>query len=272
MKGRKLVLVALLAALSIFCFGCSNSQDFTDTSSASKTSKQTIDLNDAGNGTVKAHTNSDIKSKLVIEKDDKTVSYQLPEDNTEIVVPLNLGNGRYSVSIFENRGGTRYEQMEKKEFDLTLAENAPYLSSSTFANFDSESASSKRAMDLTKDLKTDTEKMLAVTEWVADNISYDLKKARILSEESDYYPDSRDTYESKSGICYDYASLTASMLRYLGIPTKVQAGMCKSNGEYHSWNEAMVDGEWIVIDTTYAASDGGSAVRDSSNYDVMKTW
>lgn len=60
-----------------------------------------------------------------------------------------------------------------------------------------------------------------------------------------------DVLKEKSGVCRDYAILSASLMRAAGIPTKVIAGLVYINGGfyYHAWNECYV-GEWVAFDAT----------------------
>lgn len=58
-----------------------------------------IDLTQLERGVIKARTNTEVKSKLVIEKDNKRYTYNLYDDFQSF--PLQLGNGDYKISIFE---------------------------------------------------------------------------------------------------------------------------------------------------------------------------
>jgi len=86
----------------------------------------------------------------------------------------------------------------------------------------------------------------------------------------DYLPDIEKTYLEETGICYDYAALFAAMLRSIGIPTKLVKGYSKENPEvYHAWNEVLINGTWIVVDTTLDASepkDKTQMSKTSSDY------
>ena len=97
-----------------------------------------------------------------------------------------------------------------------------------------------------------------------------------------YVPDLDRLLSSKSGICFDYASLMTAMLRSLGIPAKLIFGYTGQN--YHSWLNiyttetgwinAMIsfDGKtWKLMDPTFAATSGEDQsimdyIGDSGNY------
>ena len=101
--------------------------------------------------------------------------------------------------------------------------------------------------------------------------------------EAGYIPDIDNTMKTKKGICFDYASLMAAMLRSQNIPTKLVVGY--SGDAYHAWisvylhesgwidNIIEFDGKnWSLIDPTLAANNSGSSVKnyigDGSNYTV----
>ena len=99
-----------------------------------------------------------------------------------------------------------------------------------------------------------------------------------------YLPDLDELYETKKGICYDYASMLAAMLRAVGIPAKLVMGYVAPNNVYHAWNEVYIEGEgwvvkqvhfageeWKLMDPTFASAANNSAkinrfIGDGSNY------
>ena len=86
----------------------------------------------------------------------------------------------------------------------------------------------------------------------------------------------------KKGICFDYASLMAAMLRSQGIPTKLVIGY--AGDAYHAWIHTYIpekgwiegviffDGTtWKLMDPTYASSSKQSKqimefIGNASNY------
>ena len=87
--------------------------------------------------------------------------------------------------------------------------------------------------------------------------------------------------ESGKGICFDYASLMAGLLRSQGIPTKLVVGY--SGTAYHAWISVYLDeagwvdniiefdgSSWSLMDPTLAACNDSSSVKeyigDGSNY------
>ena len=80
------------------------------------------------------------------------------------------------------------------------------------------------------------------------------KEAEAEKEPLKFVPQLDEILSSKSGICYDYAALFAGMLRSEGIHTKLVKGYKNDMKEYHAWNEVLIDGIWVIIDTTYDAA------------------
>ena len=74
------------------------------------------------------------------------------------------------------------------------------------------------------------------------------------------------------------------MLRSQGIPCKIVTGNVEPNNVYHAWNMVYISGtwvtatvdvqknEWSLIDTTFAATGGGSTVGDGSSYTERFTY
>ena len=103
----------------------------------------------------------------------------------------------------------------------------------------------------------------SVYTYVCDNITYDVEKASTVK--SGYLPDPDETLSTGKGICFDYASLMASMLRSQGIPTRLEIGY--AGDAYHAWISTYIkdvgwvngiikfDGKnWELMDPTFAAN------------------
>lgn len=110
---------------------------------------------------------------------------------------------------------------------------------------------------------------------ISNNIKYDKKKAYLVKY--GYVPSIDSTIESKSGICHDYAVLTAAMLRSVDIPTKLIMGYKSDILAYHAWNEVYINGEWEIIDTTYDSAYAEKAVeinmiKNAKDYKLEKIY
>lgn len=188
------------------------------------------------------------RTKVTIKKGEIKYTYNLEESGS---FPLTLGNGEYEVSVLENVSGNLYKLVEREKITLTLSDsNKVFLSSMQLVNWNHDMAAIKKAKALTKGLKTDTEKVTAIYNYIVSNYSYDYEKAKEV--ETEYIPSVNSVFESSGGICYDYSVLLAAMLRSVGVPTKLIMGYKVGIKEYHAWNQVYMKetDSWVTIDTT----------------------
>lgn len=246
---------------------------------AAEASAPVIDTSHAAEGYVAASATSDARLKLQVSAGDMSYNYDLPADGSPIVVPLNMGNGTYLIRVMQNTSGNNYVEVTSVSVDVTLeSEFAPYLRPNVFCSYDDASACTAKARELAADAANEGDVMRDVCTWVASNITYDYDKAAELSGKSGYVPNPDETLASGTGICFDYASLSAAMLRGLGIPCKVVTGYVSPDGVYHAWNLVYIngswtsvefsvrEGEWSRVDLTFAAAGAGETVGDGTSY------
>lgn len=184
--------------------------------------------------------------KAIVEKDDVEYIYNLVSgiDN----LPLQMGSGQYTISLLGSNDGRRFRLLSEKTITVILEENAVYLSASQTVNWNDESEVAILAKELTEDAETDREKLEIIHTYVVNNVSYDYEKATKLPK--GYIPNAEDTLSEGLGICYDFAALTASMLRAVDVPTKLVKGYSSYTPVYHAWNEVLIEGEWVVVDAS----------------------
>ena len=148
-------------------------------------------------------------------------------------------------------------------------------------NFTKDSAVVAKAAELEKNVSSDLDIVSNVYEYVSSYIDYDYDKA--ANVQSGYISDVDVILNSGTGICLDYAAVMCSMLRSLGIPTRLEVGYA---GEaYHAWISTYItdvgwvsgirefDGKnWSLMDPTFAATsnekDLKEFVGDGTNYTV----
>ncbi|MGI6084445.1 MAG: transglutaminase-like domain-containing protein [Acetivibrionales bacterium] len=172
-------------------------------------------------------------------------------DNFEYF-PLQLGDGEYKISIFENITGNRYRQVKAQNIKAAIKNILDvFRASIQTVNWNPDMEIIKKAGELTKDLMTDKEKIVTIYNFVVDTFSYDYNKINNIN--TTYVPDIEQIYIDKKGICYDYSAVFAAMLRSQNIPSKLIKGYSDLVDGYHAWNEVYLADEnrWIVIDTTY---------------------
>ena len=219
---------------------------------------------------------NDKEIKLLIEKDGTRYTYNLLADNSLESFPLQSGNGDYKISIMENIEGKRYKYVLTETVNVKInSANDAYLISIQMINWNSNMFAIKKAAELTAGVTEDEEKVKKIYNYVVSNINYDYNKLNNLP--STYLPVIDDTMNSKLGICYDFASLMAGMLRSVGVPTKLVMGYAEGVNGYHSWNEVYSDGKWIIIDTSYDSqmreNNGAySMIKSSGLYESEKKY
>lgn len=222
-------------------------------------------------------SNEDVKLQLSTEGS-VTYTYKILEG--DMVIPLSLGSGEYSLVAYEGMGGGMYST---KFFDKIRVEKVdefgPYLYPNCFVNFNEKSKAVQLCSNLASGKSCDLEVIAAVYEYVIQNISYDYEKASNV--ESGYIPEIDAVLEEKKGICFDYSALMAAMLRSRQIPTRLEMGYAKD--AYHAWISCFIkdkgwingmiefDGDrWTLMDPTFAANSTSKELKnfigDGSNY------
>ena len=224
-------------------------------------SSEVICLDYTGQGLLRIcyKNNTDDKLMVKIEKGKEKVCYPLLGDGRSEDFPLQYGNGTYFAHILKNVGGNAYVTEQTCAFNVYIEDpNVVFLNSvqNIKWNYDMEPIKKVEGI-IAKTLHTGNESfeyscVYDIYKYIIKNINYDYDKINYCGK--DYIPNIEQIYTDGSGICYDYASLFAAMLRSIGIPTKLVKGYADyMPNTYHAWNEVFVDGEWITIDVTYDA-------------------
>lgn len=89
------------------------------------------------------------------------------------------------------------------------------------------------------------EKVLALTNWIYDNVEY-------LSGSTNSQTSAYDTVTEQAGVCRDFAHLGIALCRALDIPARYFTGYAYQLNppDFHACFEAFVGGEWIIFDAT----------------------
>jgi transglutaminase-like putative cysteine protease len=214
------------------------------------------------NGVISVSYNQDsdkkLKVKIVKMDTQEKRYYDLEAERMENYL-LPLGNGSYQISVLKQIEGASYLSVGNIQVELLLQdETSLYLASIQNVEWNSEMASIRLAQDLTAEATTDKEKVAIIYDYMVKNFSYDYDKAATVRP--GYRTDIEECLIEKKGICYDYSALMASMLRSVGVPTKLIKGYTTRMAGYHAWNQVYLeDSGWVNIDTTadsfYYAND-----------------
>lgn len=188
------------------------------------------------------------------------VAYNLKGDGSIEDFSLQYGSGEYTANIMQHVEGENYYTVETKTFTADIKdENSVYLNSiqNVNWNYDMNPIHDVRFIvaDSLRNSKDDLlySSCMDIYRFIVNNITYDDDK--IYNLDYDYAPDIEQVYSDETGICYDYASLLASMLRSINVPAKLVKGFASySPDTYHAWNEVYINGEWITVDPTRDAT------------------
>lgn len=238
-----------------------------------------IDVSHLGEGYVSVSATGETRLKFEVAKDGVSMYFDLPQDGSPIVAPLSMGDGQYKFAVWENTSGQKYANLASTD-QLVMMEDEfqPFLRPNVYSQYDASSDVVKAANALTADAENVGDAVSKVYNWVVENIDYDEAKAAQLAGGTGYVPNPDETYNTRKGICFDYSSLVAAMLRSQGIPCKIITGNVSPDDIYHAWNEIYIDGTWVTgyidvkaktwtrIDTTFASSGGSAYVGDGSRY------
>ncbi len=211
----------------------------------------TINANLADKGIVgiQADVDGNQKLKVKVSLNNQSVYYDIVSGQM-IKVPMQLGNGQYTIELFQNISGSEYQKLYGENIDVSIANaNEVYLLSNQIVNFEDSKQISSLAAGMLQNKNSGADKLRAVYDYVVETISYDYNKMSQI--DSTYIPNVDQVIEQKTGICYDYAAVMASLLREAGIPAKLVMGYRSDSPDYHAWNEVLLDGKWITVDATW---------------------
>ena len=238
-----------------------------------------IDTTGLSAGYVGASAKSSSRLKFQVNCGDMTYNYDLPSDGTPTYYPLNMGDGEYGFRIMQNIEGTSYAELDSTYEKVKLdSEFGPFLAPNIYCSYEAGSDCVKKALSITKSCKNEGEVVREVCTYVADHITYDYDKAKVLAKSSGYIPDPDATLKEGKGICFDYAALSAAMLRCLGIPAQVVTGYVSPDNLYHAWTMVYIDGswksalfsispkKWSRCDVTFAAAGASSVTGSGTDY------
>ncbi len=204
----------------------------------------TIDYSNAEYGYISILSpSSDSILKAQVSLGDTVYTYTLVS-NEYVIVPLQMGNGVYSIRLLKNKDGSTYVVSASTKIDIELVdETTAYLYPNQIVNYNKETQAIMKSFELTQEADSEIERVYEVYQYIIQNIDYDYDKAE-LAQTKFILPIIDETYLIEKGICFDYASLMSAMLRVQHIPTRVVTGYVEQG--YHAWVEVYIkDTGWI---------------------------
>lgn len=246
-----------------------------------------IDASNISDGYVMIrYTGRSEKAKAQITIPDGTVYTYTIKGSDYNTFPLTGGNGDYTLKVYEWVVDNSYALAFSKDLSVSLSDEfKPFLYPNQYVWFTGDSQVVALGRELSDQSADNLDYVQNSYYYVIRNISYDNDKAE--NTPTDYVPDIDTILEEKKGICFDYASLMAALLRSQSIPTKLEVGY--SGEAYHAWisvyltesgwvdNIIEFDGkDWVLMDPTLAANNSSKAVAkyigDGSKYTVKYSY
>jgi transglutaminase-like putative cysteine protease len=212
----------------------------------------TVDASNIDQGYIMVkHTPSEQSLKMRITCGNEYYTYDLDTNEQYETFVLPFGSGKYELQVFRHVSGKRYSNDASIRFSATIINDAqPYLYPNQYICYTADSKAVAKAAEICAGSDSDESKLIAIRKYIVDNILYDFVLASTV--QSGYIPVVDNVLASGKGICFDYAALTACMLRSQNIPTKLEIGY--ADKIYHAWNSVLIGKEWIQIDTTAEAN------------------
>lgn len=128
---------------------------------------------------------------------------------------------------------------------------------------------------------TSKDKAQLIYRWIGNNISYDDDKANaVLNNDFNIKSGAIPTFQTKKGICFDYACLYVAMARANGLKVRIITGEGFNGVSWvsHAWNQVYIPEEdrWINVDPTFFKGgnyfDSKQFLRDHKDSKIAGEW
>lgn len=202
---------------------------------------------------------------IKVSKDSEVTNsiYPVTTASIEKKIYLSQGPGMYQVDVMLTNQKSRYNSLYTYAGSFQVVntdsrENMDALVPTTDIQSDSE-VILELAQSLTQGLASDLDKSRAIHDFVTSQVGYDVKSFMDGSYRTGDQQDANTVLARKLAVCEGYSNLTAALHRAIGIPARKVIGEGIPEGgkitgiTNHAWNEIMIDGYWILVDTTWDA-------------------
>jgi len=121
----------------------------------------------------------------------------------------------------------------------------PYLFPSRYCQSD---RLNRLAWDLFGNIQNPHQKVVAITDWIHQNVEY-------LLGSTDSMTSAFDTVTQRTGVCRDFSHLAIALCRALNIPARYLSGYAYQlePPDFHACFECFIGGTWVVFDATRLA-------------------
>jgi hypothetical protein len=212
-------------------------------------------------GTTKEDSGLEYFVITVSKKNDKSnkiesCRFKIPIMNNEfdskLYTPFELGKHNIDIMTNESNDNNRIMQFSVLNYS---AQNIRYIIPSLFVekdDVDIVALAKEIGEGVDKKYLNDSHKAKAIFEWIYENIEYEPEAV------SQSLRSAKMVLTDKKGSNEEISYLYTALLRASNIPTKIRKG--KLQEAYHTWNEILINGKWIIADPTW-----GSGYVDDEN-------
>ncbi|MBC7566693.1 MAG: transglutaminase family protein [Pedobacter sp.] len=153
-------------------------------------------------------------------------------------------------------------QLDDVQISLMPVSVLSYLNPSRYCESDKLY---KFAFDKFGSIESTFEKVMAIRDWIYDNVEY---KGGVTSAQTSAY----DTLNEQIGVCRDFAHLGVALCRAMTIPARYFTGYAYRlvPQDFHACFEVYLGGHWVIIDATKLMPING-LVKIATSFDATDT-
>ena len=120
----------------------------------------------------------------------------------------------------------------------------------------SSPAINAKTQEIIEGKTTDEAKAYAIYQWVGQNITYNNEKAQELEDgDTNLQSGAIPAFNTREGVCFDYASLYVAMARDAGLKVRLITGEGFDGTQWvsHAWNQVYLQSQnkWVNVDCTF---------------------
>jgi transglutaminase-like putative cysteine protease len=194
-----------------------------------------------------------IDERFVVEPRLKIDEF-MADDSANRFVRLETGRKKHLSIAYEATVDCEYQVITASKIDYTPVvemdrKAIPFLFPSRYCQSD---RLGRLAWDLFGKVANPYEKVVAISDWIHDNVEY--VRGTTNSETSAY-----DTVTQRTGVCRDFAHLGIALCRALNISARYFSGYAfeLEPPDFHACFEAYIGGHWLIFDATRLAHLNG---------------
>jgi len=153
-------------------------------------------------------------------------------------------------------------QLDDVQISLMPISVLPYLNPSRYCQSDKLY---KFAFDKFGAIESTFEKVMAIRDWIFENVEYVAGKTTAQTS-------AFDTVSELAGVCRDFAHLGVALCRAMTIPARYFTGFAYQlvPQDFHACFEVYLGGNWIIVDATKLVPING-LVKIATGFDATDT-